>query len=303
MGWIQLQLSTTPAHADNLESLFEANDSLAITLLDAADQPVFEPIRGETPLWDSIILTALFPADTNPKQLIDQLQKSYLPHKLPPVELKVLEDEDWERAWMDNFKPLCFGDNLWICPSWSTAPNPQAVNIMLDPGLAFGTGSHPTTALCLNWLDQQDLKDKVIIDYGCGSGILGIATLLLGAKQVIGVDNDPQALSASKNNCEKNQIDSTKFLTFLPKDFIEEIKRETIKPIDMLLANILAGPLIDLAEYLAALIKPNGEILLSGLLEEQAEAVRLAYEPWFAFEPITSEDGWVRIVGRRSAKT
>ncbi|MDG2089678.1 MAG: 50S ribosomal protein L11 methyltransferase [Gammaproteobacteria bacterium] len=301
MGWIQLQLSTTPDLAEDLESLLEANRSLAITLVDAADQPVFEPIRGETPLWDSIILKALFPAETDPEKLIQQLNKSYLPKKLPPVELKVLEDEDWERAWMDNFKPLCFGDNLWICPSWATAPKPEAVNIMLDPGLAFGTGTHPTTALCLSWLDQQELKNQVIIDYGCGSGILGIAALLLGAEQVIGVDNDPQALIASSNNCEKNQIDPARFPTYLPKEFVEEIKLQNIKPTDTLLANILAGPLIDLAAYLAALVKPNGGILLSGILEEQAESVRIAYEPWFKFEPITSQDGWVRIAGHRIA--
>lgn len=301
MGWIQLQLSTTPNLAHDLESLLEANNSLAITLVDAADQPVLEPARGETPLWDSIILTAIFTADTDPEKLIQALSESYLPNKLPPVEFKILEDEDWERAWMDSFKPLCFGENLWICPSWAKAPNPDAVNIMLDPGLAFGTGTHPTTALCLSWLDQQDLNDKVLIDYGCGSGILGIAALLLGAKQITGVDNDPQALIASKNNCEKNQIDPGKFRTFLPKDFVEEINIENIKPADILLANILAGPLIELAAYLAALVKANGGILLSGILEEQAESVRLAYEPWFKIDPITTQDGWVRIVGQRIA--
>ena len=301
MGWIQLQLSTTPDLTEDLEYLLEANHSLAITLVDAADQPVFEPIRGETPLWDCIILTALFVAETDPEKLIQQLNKSYLPKKFPPVELKILEDEDWERAWMDNLKPLCFGENLWICPSWAEAPKPEAINIILDPGLAFGTGTHPTTALCLSWLGQQNLTKQVIIDYGCGSGILGIAALLLGAKQVIAVDNDPQALIASRDNCEKNQIDSTIFHTFLPKSFAEEINLENIKPIDMLLANILAGPLIDLATYFAALVKPNGGILLSGVLEEQAESVKIAYEPWFEFEPITSKGGWVRIPGCRKA--
>lgn len=301
MGWIQLQLSTTPDSSQDLESLLEANNSLAITLIDAADQPVLEPARGETPLWDSIILTALFSAETDPEILLQTLSNSYLPNKMPPVEFKILEDEDWERAWMDSFKPLCFGENLWICPSWTKAPNPDAVNIMLDPGLAFGTGTHPTTALCLNWLDQQVMQDMVLIDYGCGSGILGIAGLLLGAKQVIGVDNDPQALIASRDNCEKNQIDPANFRTFLPKDFVEEINLENIKPADILLANILAGPLIDLAAYLAALVKPNGNILLSGILEEQAESVRLAYEPWFKIDAITSQHGWVRIVGQRIA--
>ncbi|MDC1435673.1 50S ribosomal protein L11 methyltransferase [Gammaproteobacteria bacterium] len=299
MGWIQLQLSTTPDLAEDLEVLLESNNSLAITLIDAADQPVFEPVRGETPLWDSIILTALFPAEQDPEKLIQELSQGYLPNKLPPIELKLLEDEDWERAWMDNFKPICFGGKLWICPSWAKAPDPGAVNIMLDPGLAFGTGTHPTTALCLSWLDQQELKGKELIDYGCGSGILGIAALLLGAKKVIAVDNDPQALTASKSNCEKNQIELTKFPVFLPKEFVEQIKLSHIKPTDILLANILAGPLIELAAYFAALLKTNGEILLSGILEEQAEEVIKAYGSWFEFEAITSQDGWVRIVGRR----
>lgn len=299
MGWIQLQLSATPDQAADLETLLEEHNSLAITLVDAADQPLFEPVRGETPLWDSIILTALFPVDLDPEKLIQELRQSYLPKKLPPIELKLLEDEDWERAWMDNFKPLCFGEKLWICPSWTKAPNPDAVNIMLDPGLAFGTGTHPTTALCLNWLDQQELDGRELIDYGCGSGILGIAALLLGAKQVIAVDNDPQALIASRSNCEKNHIELTKFPLFLPKEFVEQIKLSLIMPADILLANILAGPLIELAAYFSALVKPNGNILLSGILEDQAESVIQAYEPWFRFEAITSQDDWVRIVGRR----
>ncbi len=272
---------------------------MAITLLDAAVQPVFEPGRGETPLWDSIILTALFPAELDPAKLIHELRQGYLPNQLPPLELKLLEDEDWERAWMDNFKPLCFGEKLWICPSWTKVPDPNAVNIMLDPGLAFGTGTHPTTALCLSWLDQQELDDKELIDYGCGSGILGIAALLLGAKQVIAVDNDPQALIASKSNCGKNKIELSKLPTFLPKEFVEQIKLAKIQPADILLANILTGPLIELAAYFAALVKPNGEILLSGILEEQADLVIEAYQAWFEFEPITSQDAWVRIVGRR----
>jgi ribosomal protein L11 methyltransferase len=301
MGWIQLQLSTTPALAEELESLLEAQDSLAITLVDAADQPVFEPVRGETPLWDNIILTALFPAGTEPEQLLQKLSSDYQPKKLPPVDFKIIEDEDWERAWMDNFKPLRFGNKLWICPSWSKTPDPNAVNIMLDPGLAFGTGSHPTTALCLNWLDQQELSGKTVIDYGCGSGILGIAALLLGARQVIGVDNDPQALTASRSNCEKNQLDLEIFPVFLPKEFVQEIQSRNIQAVDLMLANILAGPLIELATYLAALVKPGGQILLSGILEEQAESVQEAYAPWFEFEPIASQEGWVRMVGQRLA--
>jgi ribosomal protein L11 methyltransferase len=301
MGWIQLQLSTTPDLAQELESLLETNNSLAITLLDAADQPVFEPNRGETPLWDNTILTALFPSSTDPEKLLRDLSSAYQPKKLPPVDFKILEDEDWERAWMDNFKPLRFGENLWICPSWTKTPEPEAVNIMLDPGLAFGTGTHPTTALCLGWLDQQNLNNKTVIDYGCGSGILGIAALLLGAEQVVGVDNDPQALTASRSNCEKNQLDLESFPVYLPKEFVQQINLKNIQVVDLVLANILAGPLIELAPFLAALVKSDGEILLSGILEDQAASIQQAYAPWFEFEAITVQDGWVRIVGRRLA--
>lgn len=299
MGWIQLQVSTTPALAQDLENLLEAEGSLAITLLDAEDQPVFEPERGETPLWDNICLTALFQDDLEPQQLIRNLTLKFLPNKLPPVDIRPLEDSNWERAWMKDFKPICFGEKLWICPSWATAPMPDAVNIMLDPGLAFGTGTHPTTALCLNWLDQQQLETKTLIDYGCGSGILGIAALLLGAQQVIGVDNDPQALTASRDNCLKNQLQESQFPVYLPRDFAEQITLKKISQADVVLANILAGPLISLAAYLSALVKPGGQILLSGILEEQADSVSLAYQPWFELKPLTSRDGWVRINGHR----
>ena len=296
MGWIQLQLSTTPALAQELENLLEAKGSLAITLLDAEDQPVFEPDRGETPLWDNIYLTALFPDDLNPRQLVDELTEAFLPDKFPPVDIKPIENTNWERAWMKDFKPICFGEKLWICPSWAQAPDPAAVNIMLDPGLAFGTGTHPTTALCLNWLDRQN---KTVIDYGCGSGILGIAALLLGAHKVIGVDNDPQALSASRDNARKNHIIESRFPVFLPRDFAAQIILKKLTQADYVLANILAGPLINLAAYLSALVKPGGALLLSGILEEQAESVSQAYQPWFDLKPLASNDGWVRISGQR----
>ncbi len=200
---------------------------------------------------------------------------------------------------MQSFKPICFGEKLWICPSWAKPPQPDAVNIMLDPGLAFGTGTHPTTALCLSWLDQQNLNNKTLVDYGCGSGILGIAALLLGAQKVYGVDNDPQALKATGDNCSKNEIPTENFPVLLPKAFVEQINGGLIGKADCVLANILAGPLITLSDYLSALVKPGGQILLSGILETQAEAVWQAYEKSFTFEPILAQDGWVRLCGHR----
>lgn len=299
MAWLQLQLRTSPEHARELEEHLSTHGALAITLLDAADQPVLEPERGETPLWDDMHIKALFSAETDPRQLIEQLRRSYLPKAFPPVNIELLEDQVWERAWMTDFKPIVFSQRLRIYPSWSDIPEQDGVIMKLDPGLAFGTGTHPTTALCLDWLDQQDLRQKSLVDYGCGSGILGIAALLLGAAKVYGVDNDPQALLATQDNCEKNRIEPSKFPVLLPTDFVRQIKQARIAQQDMVLANILAGPLISLADYLSALVKPGGRILLSGILAEQADAVMQAYRDFFDLEAPMTKDGWVRISGQR----
>lgn len=299
MGWIQLQLSTTPEQAEELETLFEQNGSLAVSMQDAADQPLFEPARGETPLWNLMLMTALYPADINPEELLARLKQSYQPGSLPAIDIKLLQDEDWERSWMSSFKPIRCGGRLWICPSWESVPDPTAVTLILDPGLAFGTGTHPTTALCLEWLDAQDLTASTLIDYGCGSGILAIAALLLGADRVYAVDNDPQALLASADNAAKNRIDPSRMPLFLPPDFLAQIKSGDISSVDIVAANILAGPLISLAPYLSALVKPGGHILLSGILTGQADEVLKAYGDSFEFDPLVQREGWVRISGRR----
>jgi ribosomal protein L11 methyltransferase len=299
MSWVQLQLCTDPDSAKALEALMEEAGALSVTMVDAADQPLFEPGPGETPLWNDILLTGLFMEGTDSKTVIAQLQENFQNETLPSISTVILKDKNWHRAWMDEFKPTLFGERLWICPSWTEVPDPQAVNIMLDPGLAFGTGTHPTTSLCLKWLDGQDIKNQTIIDYGCGSGILGIGALLLGATLVYGVDNDPQALIATKDNCEKNSISLNKFPTYLPETFAREITARHIHQADGVLANILAGPLVELAEYLSALVKPNGWLLLSGILEEQADSIVERYQPWFDNLTPVSEDGWVRIEGIR----
>ena len=195
---------------------------------------------------------------------------------------------------MDNFAPKQFGKRLWICPSWQSPPDPEAVNILLDPGLAFGTGSHATTALCLRWLEQANLRDKTVIDYGCGSGILAIAAALLGADKIHAVDNDPQAIAATIDNSLRNDLPLDKITAYLP-DALPELQA------DFLLANILAEPLHELADQFATLLKPEGKIVLSGILEEQTESLLARFERWFSLDKPATEDGWVRLSGYRRA--
>lgn len=290
MAWLQLKLAISPEQAATYEDILLDCGAVSVTFMDAEDQPIFEPELGTTPLWKNTHLLALFEQDKDPEQLLLALAKAI--GTLPEYQLEVLPDQDWERSWMDNFQPLCFGKRLWIVPSWCEAPDPQAVNLLLDPGLAFGTGTHPTTALCLEWLDQYLEKGVEVIDFGCGSGILAIAALLLGAKQVVGTDIDSQALEASLDNAKRNHIAEADFKVYLP----EQMPAITA---DVVLANILAGPLVELATKLASLTRVSGWICLSGILEEQAEEVRTAYEPYFNLSPTVVKEGWVRITGQR----
>lgn len=193
---------------------------------------------------------------------------------------------------MDNFQPMRFGQRLWIVPSWHAAPEPDAVNLLLDPGLAFGTGTHPTTALCLEWLDAQQLQGRQVLDFGCGSGILAIAALLLGAEQAVGTDIDIQAIEASRDNAGRNGIDPARFPLYLPEQLPDG-------QADVVVANILAGPLVELAGQIGERVKPGGLLALSGILVEQAEEVRAAYADKFDLDPTAEKDGWVRITGIR----
>ena len=207
--------------------------------------------------------------------------------------IEQLEDKDWEREWMDNFHPMRFGERLWICPSWRDVPDENAVNVMLDPGLAFGTGTHPTTSLCLQWLDSLDLTGKTVIDFGCGSGILAIAALKLGAAKAIGIDIDPQAIQASRDNAERNGV-SDRLELYLPKDQPEEMKA------DVVVANILAGPLRELAPLISVLPVSGGLLGLSGILASQAESVCDAYADSFTLDPVVEKEEWCRITGRKN---
>ncbi|MET1080645.1 MAG: 50S ribosomal protein L11 methyltransferase [Pseudomonas sp.] len=291
MPWLQVRLAITPEQAQTYEDALLGIGAVSVTFMDAEDQPIFEPDLGTTPLWSHTHLLALFEADTDETDLLAHLQLlSGAP--LPPLQIERIEDQDWERSWMDNFQPTRFGQRLWIVPSWHTAPEPEAVNLLLDPGLAFGTGTHPTTALCLEWLDGQDLAGCQLLDFGCGSGILAIAALLLGVERAVGTDIDIQALEASRDNAGRNAIDPARFPLYLPEDLPQE-------PVDVLVANILAGPLVALAPQLIGLVKPGGRLALSGILAEQGEEVAAAYRAAFDLDPLEVREGWVRISGRR----
>lgn len=290
MAWLQLHLATTEAHADAFQSALEDMGACAVTLTDGADQPVFEPPPGARPLWQNTVVSALFDADRDPALILAALQQQGLDAQAHHHEM--LDDQVWERAWMDDFAPMRFGERLWIVPSWSESPDPQAVNLKLDPGLAFGTGTHETTALCLEWLDRADLQGKAVLDFGCGSGVLAIAALLLGAGNATGTDIDPQALTASEDNARNNGVADGLSL-YLPENLPAEYR------CDVLVANILAGPLVELADQLAGYCRPGGTLALSGILAEQAESVRAAYTPWFDLNPTTQQGDWVRIDGVR----
>ncbi|VXB14477.1 50S ribosomal protein L11 methyltransferase [Pseudomonas sp. 8O] len=289
MPWLQVRLAITPEQAETYEDALLEVGAVSVTFMDAEDQPIFEPDLGTTPLWSNTHLLALFEADTDETALLAHLQL-LCGGALPEHHVERIEDQDWERSWMDGFQPMRFGQRLWIVPSWHAAPEPDAVNLLLDPGLAFGTGTHPTTALCLEWLDGQKLDNCSVLDFGCGSGILAIAALLLGAPQAAGTDIDPQALEASRDNASRNGIDPARFPVYLPADLPQQ-------PADVVVANILAGPLVSLAPQITTLVKGGGRLALSGILAEQAEEVRAAYAGAFDLDPTAIKDGWVRISG------
>lgn len=300
MSWQQLHLQCQKPEVDLAESLLLEEGALSIALEDAGDQPLFEPMPGQSPLWDEVILTALFSADmaatieTIAQDIASQTNASR-------VWLSQVSDKDWEREWMSHYHPIECANDLWIVPNWIQPPNPDATNIIMDPGLAFGTGYHATTRLCLDWLTEQDLTDKIIIDYGCGSGILGIAALLLGAKHVYAVDIDPQAVLATNQNAERNHVNE-RITAFLPDDFNKFRQQQNLSAVDMITANILAKPLMQLAPYFATLIKAQGQIVLAGLIEPQLDEVKAAFSPWFELHSSHSftdaEDShWHRLSG------
>ncbi len=286
MTWIKLRFASTPEEAEALGDALTEVGAQAVTLLDGKDEPVLEPAPGAMPLWTDTQVIGLFSADVDISAIITQLQQAW-PQDLPAHQSEILEDKDWIHAWMDHFKPMHFGGDLWICPVEQQPPEPDAMNLLLDPGLAFGTGTHPTTDLCMQWLAAQPPEGLDVLDYGCGSGVLAIAALLLGANSALGIDIDPQAITASTNNAKTNSVDS-KLELFLPA-------QTTPYPVDIILANILAGPLAELKNTLHAWAKPGTRLILSGILEEQADNVMAAYTDYYDFSDPIIKEGWVRL--------
>jgi ribosomal protein L11 methyltransferase len=296
MSWQQLRVQVRSDQLELLEQMLLDHGGLSISYLDAEDQPVFQKEPGSIPLWDKIDLVCLFEQDTNLDGLIFLLQQHPAVEDKASLRLEVLEDQAWERSWMSDFKAIKFGERLWVCPSWQEPPEPDAINIMLDPGLAFGSGSHATTRLCLQWLEQNISNESCVIDYGCGSGILAIAAALLGAHRSIAVDNDPQAITATIDNAQRNRIPPGLIETYLPEQLSEGIAS---RQADILLANILAEPLMQLAENFSLLVRPQGQLVLSGILAEQVDPLLEHYSQWFAMDKAVLSGDWGRLTGTR----
>ncbi len=293
MAWLQLRVRSK--HPEFAEEVLLAHGAGAVSFVDAVDDPVLEPAPGETPLWNDTVTLGLF-AESADLEAVKASLRELLPDGADAsFSDELVEDQDWVRIWLKDCPPLKFGDRLWIVPheKLDEVTQPDAIILKLDPGLAFGTGTHPTTALCLEWLTHQDLRGKTVLDYGCGSGVLAIAALLLGAERAIGVDIDPQAILATHDNAAQNGV-ADRIEAMLPGDF-------TAFPAQIVLANILANPLIALAPLLAGTTAAGGGIALAGLLDRQADEVRAAYAPFFNFDPDQSREGWTRISARRQS--
>jgi ribosomal protein L11 methyltransferase len=297
MTWLQLRLDTERSAISTWEDRLLASGAVAVTLEDNADQPLLEPGVGETPLWNLTRITGLYPADADMQRVLQDIPEHLRQAANPRVE--ILEDKDWEREWMQHYRPMQFGDRLWVCPSWLEPPDPDAVNLLLDPGLAFGTGTHPTTALCLAQLDGLPLAGQSIVDYGCGSGILAVAALKLGAAQALGVDNDPQALAACRDNATRNDIAAQQLTVVFPQDVEQQNWSHRAH---VVVANILAGPLIELSDALIQFLQPNGTLLLSGLLQSQAESLCAHYADRLPLHIVGEKDGWVCLRGKLSSR-
>lgn len=298
MTWQLLHLQCTKSQTELAEALLLEEGALSIVLEDAGDEPLFEPLPGQSPLWSQVVISAYFEYgfhqdfESIASDIATQVGASRF-------WLSSLEDKDWTREWMSHYTPICLREDFWIVPEWLDAPKPCATNIILDPGLAFGTGYHATTRLCLDWLYDEALTDKTVLDYGCGSGILGVGALLLGAAQVVAVDIDPQAILATHQNAKRNGV-GTKLMACLP----EEFHALQANPIHLITANILAKPLIALAPLFGEILSDGGRIVLAGLIQSQVDEVLAAYVPYFEMDqPFcydSSEDShWIRLSGTK----
>ena len=294
--WQEWALETHSPLVESLEEWLFDHGALAVSLEDNANEPLLEPGPGETPLWQNVVLKALFAGDADLSSIKAVLPRTLLAEN-SKSEVSRLEDREWTRVWMDDFAPIQMGPRLWVCPSWAVPPDEALVNVMLDPGLAFGTGTHATTAMCLGALDAAVSGGESVVDYGCGSGILAIAALKLGASKALGVDNDPQALAASRDNAARNQIGTDQFDVVMPED---DMLLAWSNAASVVVANILAGPLLSLAHDLIELTAPGGRLLLTGVLEEQAAKLIEHYEH-VSLDVINRRDGWVLLSGVKPA--
>jgi ribosomal protein L11 methyltransferase len=289
MAWHQISVITNENIAPRLADFFSHLGAVSVTYMDAEDEPVYEPAIGETKIWSNTQVIALYELDAEPELIKFQALRQFKNDDLHDWMHEAVADQEWERAWMEYYKPMKFADKLWVCPTDQEQFEAGTVCLTLDPGLAFGTGTHPTTALCLEWLASHDLTGKTVIDYGCGSGILAVAAILLGAKVAQAVDIDPQALTATQSNALKNNVQD-KINCSLPEQF------DSFQA-DIVLANILALPLIDMSEQICALLVSGGQLVLSGILYEQAEAVISAYQEAISFNPLVRQEDWIRLDG------
>ncbi len=289
MSWIQLSMQIAEHEAEQASDLFSEAGAVSVSYEDAGDQPLFQVGTDQVGLWQTVRVIGLFAAEVDVEQVELLLSSQLEGIDSFNWQYEQLDDQVWEVAWKDHFQPMRFGERLWVCPTDAETPADNAVCIRMEPGLAFGTGTHPTTALCLEWLDGQRLDGKTVVDYGCGSGVLGIAAAMLGARRVWAVDIDPDAVDASIENAEKNLV-TNKVQVCLSENF-------QVQTADIVLANILANPLIELKSQLTDMLATEGELVLSGILEKQADKVIQQYESDFRFGETTEMDGWVRLVG------
>ncbi len=289
MTWHQITVITNENLAPRIADFFDNLGAVSVTYMDAEDEPVYEPAIGETKIWSNTEVIALYEIDVDPVLIKTRLYAQFKADQMHNYRHEIIEDQEWERAWMEFYKPMKFAEKLWVCPTDQEQYETGTVCLTLDPGLAFGTGTHPTTALCLEWLASHELAGKTVIDYGCGSGILAVAGILLGAKIALAVDIDPQAITATQSNALKNKV-ADKVACYLPEQF-------TPIQADLVLANILAKPLIDMAEQISNLVAPGSQLVLSGILYEQAESVMNAYQKYIIFNPPVQQEDWIRLDG------
>ncbi len=295
MSWTQFVMDLDGLDPDAAEDVLLRFGAQSVTLTDAADESLLEPAPGEAPLWRDTRISALFAADADLSALKSTLLDEFALEQLPKHRIETLDDRDWEREWLSDFRPMRFGRRLWICPGGMHTDQRDAVVVRLDPGLAFGTGTHPTTSLCLEWLDAMDLENATVLDYGCGSGVLAISALKLGARSATAMDIDPQAVLATRDNADRNSVADS--IDVLVSDAAIEGR------FDVVVANILAGPLVEHVRCITSRLSEGGKLALSGVLSEQVLDIMHAYKPWIRFEKpvLRDQDGqsWALLSGTR----